>query len=221
MRVTLHLCMPRGQTMREQFSRLMNEVKHDNRRVIRAMLAEGIPVSDTVGELKLRYVPAEHRTDADGEPLMDIYGIRMMIDTGEFSCGDAAAYEAAVLEEKYGIAAHCMAVAQGDDDMHGVFATSERVVDPTLNFLQGRRMDSRVKKAPRTVKPNACTIQDGRVVCDEVEACTIDERGVWSCPVLPGLSGRREPNVKIEGRGNSRWGVARDGAVMPVRRRGR
>lgn len=219
--VTLHLCMPEGEPMRRQFARLMNEVKADNRRVIAAMLRSGQHVPDTVGELGLRYVPAQHRVADNGEPLMEIMGIRAMIDSGTFSCGDASPFEASVLEEKYGIVpCECLSVAQGDDDMHAVFVTPERVIDPTANFLSGRRD---IVRAAAVRAGQACMIEDGRVVCDEDPVCCVDEHGNWTCPVVPGLAGRREPIVSMHGTGNNRWARTASGAVVPVcsPRRGR
>jgi hypothetical protein len=218
--VTLYMCMPEGESMRRQFARLMNEVKNDNRRVIAAMAASGYPIADTVGELGLRYVPEKHRLGPDGEPVMNIYGMRAMLARKTFSCGDATAYEAAVLEEIYGVYAECLSVAQGDDDMHAVFVTPDHVVDPTANFLNGRREQVR----PRPVRDAiACSIEDGRVVCDEEPDCCVDEDGQWSCPTVPGLGRRREPIVSVHGNGNARWARTQSGAVVPVcppRRRG-
>jgi len=215
--VTLYLCMPEGETMRQQFTRLLNEVRDDNRRVLAAMMAAGEHVPDTVGELGLSYVPEQHRTDMHGDPIMDLYGLRGMLDRGSFSCGDAAAYESAVMYEKYAVPARCLAVAQGAEDMHAVYVTPERVVDPTANFLSGRRLTQ-----PRAVADptGMCTIVDGRVVCDEEPDCCVDENGQWMCPAVPGLSNRRERIVGgIFSRQGARWAKTPSGAIVPVCRR--
>ncbi len=212
--LSLYLCMPEGEAMRQAFARYMNEVKDDNRRVIRAMLDAGMPVPDTVGEMGLSYVPAQHRLGADGEPVMEIHGMRSMMTNGTFSCGCAAAYESAVLEEKYGIPTACIAVPQGADDNHGVFVTPERVIDPTANFLTGRRDAVRARPV---ANPKACTIgDDGRVVCDESPECCVDENGVWNCPIVPGLSKKRAKLQSIHGEHGSRWARTDTGAVVPV-----
>lgn len=216
----MHMCMPSGDAMRHRFSELMEVMKADNRAVIRAMLDDGMDVPDTVAELGLRYVPAQHRLDAHGQPIMDVYGLRDLVAMGTFSCGDAASLEAAVLEEKYGMPAVCLAVAQGDDDLHGVFATSDGIVDPVANYLTGTRW-----KAPRrrrALPAYSCEIKDGRVVCVEPDVCAVDERGVWHCPEVPGLTGRRESIETIEQSDNGQlWARTKGGAVVPVTRRGR
>ena len=125
MRVIMDLCVPEGQAMRQQFSSLMNELKRDNRRVVAAMMREGMDVPDTVGDLGIRYVPAPQQIDPQtGEPLMHFRGVRAMLDDGFFSCADAAGYEASVLEEKYRIGANCLAVPQGGDDNHAIIVTA-------------------------------------------------------------------------------------------------
>ena len=211
-----HMCVPPGQAMRTTIAHEVNSMKHDNRRVIAAMLAEGLPVHDNMADMGLKYVPEQHELDASGEPIIRLYGIYDMIERGTFSCGDASGWESAVWEEKYGIPTECLSVAQGDDDMHAVFAAIDRVVDPTFNFLHGRREP--IPRQPRHVKlaRNSCSIEGGRVVCDEDPACFVDERGVWSCPIVPGLSGRRENVKEIRGTSSGRWARTRSGAVVPV-----
>src|SRR5690554_615484 len=103
MRVTLHMCGPQGEALRQQLSNVLNTLKMDNRYVINAMLNSGSDVPDTVIDAGLDYVPSRHRKTRDGDPVLDFYGMRRMFASGTFSCADAAAYEAAVLEEKYGI----------------------------------------------------------------------------------------------------------------------
>jgi len=216
--IICHLCVPQGESMHQTLTCYMNEiVKPDNRRVIAAMLQDGQHVPDTVGELGLRYVPEQHVTSDDGEPIVKLYGMAAMVTRGQFSCGDAAGYEAAVLEEKYGIPTLCQSVAQGDDDAHAVIVTRDRVIDPTLNFLQGRRDQLRTKPLQRT--PSACIIENNRVICEEEMACSIDERGLWSCPALPGLTGRRESVVSLHDSKSGSWAKIKNGAVVPVKRR--
>jgi len=216
-----YLCVPQGDSLHESLTQYMNHVvKSDNRRVIAAMIRSGHSVPDTVGEMGLRYVPEKHRLDEEtGEPIIEVYGMGAMVARGTFSCADATAYESAVHEEKYGIPTWCMSVAQGDEDAHAVFVTRDRLVDPTLNFIKGRRDVLRVKPLVRT--PNSCSIQNGRVVCEEDLACSIDQYGIWSCPDVPGLDGRREKIESIHDTeiGGS-WAKISNGAVAPLRRRG-
>lgn len=216
--VTVHMCMPEGDAMRQRFSDLMELLKQDNRAVIAAMMAEGTDVPDTMAELGLQYSPENHRSDAEGRPVMELYGIRDMVDRGTFSCGDATGWESAVLEEKYGIPTLCVAVAQGDNDMHGVFVTAEDVVDPTANFLSGHRWT--VPPLAPTVEGSACMIEDGRVICIEDDVCSVAEDGTWHCPPMPGLSGRRIAIGPVRRSPNGQaWARTRNGAVVPVRRR--
>lgn len=215
----MHMCMPEGDAMRRRFADLMEAMKLDNRAVIAAMLDGGYDVADTVGELGLEYVPERHRKDAHGQPIMNIYGIHDMVSRGTFSCADAVCYEAAVLEEKYGVPTLCLAVAQGDDDQHAVFVTVDDVIDPTANFLADRKPRiPRVRSAQR-VAGSSCTIEDGRVICVEPDVCAVDENGRWHCPAVPGLSGRRAKIGPIRRTPNGQmWARTKDGAVVPVRR---
>jgi hypothetical protein len=94
----------------------------------------GIDVPDTVWELGLMYQPpqgAELKT-----PQQSFYCLLDMLDRNEFSCGDAAAYEAAVQEEKYDRKAFCMCVAQGSNEYHAIYVTENGPVDPTENWLR-------------------------------------------------------------------------------------
>lgn len=219
MRVTLHLCMPEGDAMRQRFSDLMEIQKRDNRGVIAAMMANGIEIPDTVGDLGLKYVPEQHRVDDRGQPIMDIYGIRDMVERNAFSCGCAAAYEAAVMEEKYGVPTLCLSVAQGEDDLHAIFVTSKSVIDPVANYFSGHRPP--IPSSPVYVQESACIIgDDGRVVCVEDEVCAVDEQGRWDCPGVPGLTGRRATIGNIHTTANgAAWARTPEGAVVPVRRR--
>lgn len=215
--VTLKLCVPEGDAMRQTFEELMETTKRDNRRVIRAMLNAGQHVPDTVGELGLRYVPEVHRVDAERRPIMTARGMRDMVNEGIFSCFDAASFEAAVMEEKYQVPTACVAVFQTDDYLHGLFVTCEDVVDPTANYLAQRR--PKIPRPSVPVEGSACIIENGRVVCVEDDECSVDESGVWHCPSVPGLSGRRIQIGRIETTpGGHAWARTPDGAVVPVRR---
>ncbi len=214
----MHMCMPEGDAMRQRFSDLMEVMKRDNRAVIAAMMANGIEIPDTVGDLGLEYAPEQHRADSRGQPVMDVYGIRDMVARKKFSCGCAVALEAAIMEEKYGVPTLCIAVAQGDDDLHAIFVTSNDVVDPLANFASGHRTP--IPDAQFPVEGSACIIQDGRVVCIEDDVCAVDEYGRWHCPAVPGLSGRQVSIGRVEHSANGgAWARTPEGAVVPVRRR--
>lgn len=210
--------MPQGDAMRARFGDLMELVKRDNRGVIAAMLADRIEVPDTVGDLGLRYDPERKRSDSHGQPIMSIYGLRDMVSRGTFSCGDAAAYEAAVLEEKYGIRTLCIAVPQGEDELHGIFVIEDGAVDPTANFLsKTRSVMPQIHHAQ--VERSQCSIEHGRVICFEEDRCSVEEDGTWNCPDIPGLTGRRVALGPVRRtRTGQAWARTSDGSVVPVRR---
>jgi hypothetical protein len=216
MRFTTHLCMPEGDGSRESYEDALEFLKRDNRRVIAAMLGAGQDVADTVGQLALVYIPEQPRLDGSGRPLMDLYGLHDMVTRGSFSCGDAVGYEAAVLEEKYGVPTRCVSCPQDDNYFHAVYVTNEGAVDPTANFLTG--VTPQVPRTSNPVTPMACEIgPDGRVVCDQPSSCCVDEHGVWSCPAIPGLTGRREAIGPIQRSPHGQaWTRTRNGAVVPV-----
>lgn len=221
MRFTANLCMPEGDGARETYRSFMALTKADNRRVIRAMLRDGIDVPDTVGELGLEYRPEQRRRDANGEPLMEIRGMYHMLENGFFSCGCAAAYEGAVLEEKYGILTECEPVPQGDDDFHAIVITEYGAFDPVANYLRAEKMRLPNPRRRQT-GIEACRIVNGKVICDEPTQCCVDERGVWSCPAVPGLTGKREKIGPIQRSPKGQaWARTKSGAVVPVCRRAR
>lgn len=130
--VTLHMSCPAGEAARRFITRLLNELKNDNRLLIEALLNNGVDVPDTVGGLGVEYNP---RPEESHTPHQQFYSMADMMERGTFSCGDAAAYEAAVLEEKHGIAAHCSCVAQGSNQYHAIFYAPWGPVDPTENWI--------------------------------------------------------------------------------------
>lgn len=220
MLLTLHLCMPSGDGSRASYQDALELVQADNRRVIRAMLNNGDEIPDTVGEWGLAYAPEQRRANPQGQPLMDVYGLGACVERGYFSCGCAAAIEAAILEEKYGVAALATSVPQADNDFHAVVVSELGVHDPVLNFQRGLRhhVPSRPK---RRVKPQSCEIgPDGRVHCEVPATCYVDPRGRWHCPDVPGLSDRRESIASVHrSPGGQQWARMKNGAVAPLRRR--
>ncbi len=216
MRFTTHMCMPEGDGSREGYEDALEALKRDNRRVVAAMLADGQHVADTVGELGLVYVPETPSFDASGRPVMNLYGVADMVARGTFSCGDAAAYEAAVLEEKYGVPTRLVSAPQSGNQFHAVVVTQDGVFDPTANFLAGTRW-TQPEIGVGEVQRMACAIENGRVVCDEPSSCCVDERGVWHCNDVPGLSGRREEIGTVQRAANGQsWARTRSGAIVPV-----
>jgi hypothetical protein len=225
--VTLHLCGPEGEALRQQLANALNTVKRDNRYVINAMLNSGIDVPDTV--LDLNYVPSRHSW-LRGQPTQEIFGMRAMFDSGEFSCGDAAAYEAAVQEEKYGIPTEVLCVpTTSDADYHGIYVTPDDVVDPTENWLryweQSLGLPSEDPLPIHTSRRSApvenlgasCEIVGGKVQCSVADApCCVDaEAGVWRCPD-PDLNGRPVKLAKIFEGKNQRWARTVDGVFVPL-----
>lgn len=220
MLLTFHLCMPAGDGSRDTYQQGLEMTQDDNRRVLRAMMQRGDEIPDTIGEWDLVYQPEQRRTNANGEPLMDLYGIGPCVERGAFSCGDAAAYEAAVLEEKYGVPALPVSVPQADNDFHAVVVSELGVHDPVANFQRGLRhhVPARPK---RKVAPQRCEIgEDGRVHCELPPRCYVDARGKWICPDVPGLSGQRESLASVHrSPAGQQWARTRNGAVVPLRRR--
>lgn len=233
--VTLYMCGPKGEVMRRQLAGVLNQLKRDNRYVIQAMLRDGSEVPDNVIEADLNYVPSQHKTDPEtGEPLLQFYGMKQMFDRGEFSCGDAAAFEAAVLEEKYGIPTECLSVALADSDYHGVYVTPEGAVDPVerwLDYWEAVLTLTPGQEPPQLEKPKvqrkkqalgaSCQIVDGRVVCDALEAdswCCVDiKRKRWRCSD-PAINGKKVQIEEVfQGQDtNQRWARTKDGVFVPV-----
>lgn len=138
--IELHLCAPPGEARRRVLTALLNVCKDDNRLLINAMMRSGFDVPDTMEELGLTYAPPSGNELLT--PRQPFYSMLDMLDRKTFSCGDAAAYEAAVQEEKYGRVAYCLCVAQGDTEYHSIYVTERGAVDPTENWLRevaGRR----------------------------------------------------------------------------------
>ena len=136
----LHLCGPKGDGQRQLLDRALALTQLDNQFVIEAMLRSGLDVPDLVDDMGLTYRPPSRR-EAHTERER-VYGMRKMLDTGEFSCHDAAAYEAAVLTTKYGVPAQAFVQPLPREGFwHGMYRSQQHgVVDPVARFLkkQGR-----------------------------------------------------------------------------------
>jgi hypothetical protein len=140
MQLMLHLCGPAGEAMRREISHVLAVLKADNRFVISALLEGGDYVPETMWELHttspkgcIYRPPDEHESKT---PRQDFYCVADLVERGEFSCGDAAAYEAAVLEEIYGIPTEIIVVAQGSTEYHALYVTPDGPVDPTENWIK-------------------------------------------------------------------------------------
>jgi len=225
MKVVMHMCGPSGEASRQQQAGLLNRLKRDNQYVINAMLNSGMEVPDTVIDANLVYVPSRHEYDpVTGEPVQHYYGMRAMFERGEFSCGDGAAYEAAVQEEKYGVPTEVLSVRFVEGDMHGVYVTPSEVVDPVENYLNywEKVLTGSIVPTTKTTRHRAkvrklgatCQIVDGQVVCDVEgdDACCVDlRRGVWRCGD-PHLNGKPvEIKEVFDG-----WAQTKDGIFVPV-----
>lgn len=134
MKVVLHLAGPPGEATRRELQQALDIVKEDNRLIINAMLNSGFDVPDDMWDMGVVYDPpnvVEANTAAQG-----FFCYVDMLNNGTFSCGDAAAWEAAVLEEKYGIPTQTMITPQGSYDYHAIYVAPEGAVDPTDKWLR-------------------------------------------------------------------------------------
>lgn len=131
----LHLCGPKGDGQRQLLDRAIALTQLDNQFVIEAMLRAGQDVPDLVDDMGIDYRPPTRREAATERERF--YGMRKMLETGEFSCHDAAAYEAAVLTVKYGVPAQSFNQGMpGRGLWHGVYRSQQHgIVDPVARFL--------------------------------------------------------------------------------------
>ena len=136
MRITLNLCGPPGEATRRELAQLLNVVKEDNRLVIKAMLSAGYAVPDDMWSMGLTYSPPS--PEEAQTPEQEFYCMADMIENGWFSCGDAAAYEAAVQEEKFGRDTQVVVVPMGRFEYHAIYVGPDGPVDPTANWLRMR-----------------------------------------------------------------------------------
>jgi len=141
MLLELHLCGPKGEGQRQLLDRALAMTQLDNQFVIEAMLRDGRDVPDLVDDIPgLRYRPPTRAEAATEKERM--FGMRKMLETKQFSCHDAAAYEAAVLSKKYGVPAQAFVQQlRGRGLWHGVYRSQQHgIVDPVARFLakQGR-----------------------------------------------------------------------------------
>lgn len=192
---------------------MMRRTQADNVLVIDAMLHEGLDVPDTVADLV--YVPHRHVKDpATGEPWIRVVGMRAMFESGEFSCADAAAYESAVQERKYGVPSESVSVPVGADDYHGIYVTAERAVDPTANWQRGVQANPGLNRGRGQAR--GCRIEDERVICeiDAVTGCVDPKRQIWRGGPR---AGRAEPLTSTwQNAKGQAWGRTKDGVLVPL-----
>lgn len=220
--IELHLCGPAGDVRRQQLTRILNELKEDNCFVIEAMINAGRHVPDTVIELGLNYEPA--RGAAKFNDRQPFYGMRKMIELGTFRCGDASAYEAAVMETKYGIPSMVLVVPQDTDDFHGVYVTDDgEAIDPTANWLEFQK-SSVLPKSTRQLREveqgSYCEITNGKVKCSGLEdhsGCCVTSSGHWSCPDGHPLNGVKADLRGRRTKGGQSWAlVGPNRTTVPV-----
>lgn len=136
MDVTLHLCGPKGDGQRLLLDRALAMLQADNEYLLQAMLRSGMAVPDKVEDLGIPY-----RDDTLIDPHGDsqhYFGYRQMLEHGSFSCGDASAFEAAVLVVKYQMPATAFSEARGDGIFHAVYRSPAGIVDPVARFHRTR-----------------------------------------------------------------------------------
>jgi hypothetical protein len=134
----LHLCGPKGDGSRILLDRALALLQFDNECVVQAMLRSGRPVPDCMEELGLEY--EDHCILDPNSDRQDFYGFRAMLERGKFSCGDAAGFEAAVLQVKHRIPARAMSRFGSDEGLwHAVYTTPAGVVNPVARFLSSQR----------------------------------------------------------------------------------
>ena len=134
----LHLCGPKGDGSRLLLDRALALLQFDNECVLQAMLRAGRPIPDCVEELGLRY--EDHTRLDPNSDHQELYGLRAMLDRGAFSCGDAAGFEAGVLQVKHRIPARAFSQFGTDDGLwHAVYETPVGIVNPIARFLAGER----------------------------------------------------------------------------------
>lgn len=132
----LHLCGPKGAGQRQLIDRALELVQLDNQMLVQAMLKAGMPVPDRIEELGLAYQsPSLAQAQANRQAF---FGYRQMLTNGWFSCGEAAAWEAAVLCEKHKVPATAFSnpiTGRDDGIFHAVYRTPTGVVDPVERFF--------------------------------------------------------------------------------------
>lgn len=131
--VTLNLHSPPGEATRRLITRALNVIKEDNRYVINAMLNGGMELPTNMWDMGLVYNPPT--AEEANTPEQQFWGISDMMARQEFSCGDAAACESALMEELFDIPTEILAVPQGAYEYHAIYLTPEGPIDPSEDWI--------------------------------------------------------------------------------------
>lgn len=135
--VTLNLHSPPGEATRRLVTRALNVLKEDNRYVVNAMINSGMDLPTNMWDMGLVYNPPD--ADEANTPKQEFWGIGDMMARKEFSCGDAAACEAAIIEEVFDIPTEIITVAQGAYEYHALYVTPLGPVDPSEEWVEAAR----------------------------------------------------------------------------------
>jgi hypothetical protein len=133
----LHLCGPKGDGQRLLLDRALALVQADNEFLFQAMLRSGMAIPEKVEDLGIPY-----RDDTLIDPnggSQHYFGYRQLLEHGSWSCGDAAALEAAALVVKYGLPATAFSDPRGDGIFHALYRTSAGIVDPVARYHAAHR----------------------------------------------------------------------------------
>lgn len=164
MEIVLRVVQLPGDTIAVVLADALRSLIANNEVYLRAMQTEGQSLVDVVGQLPVRY-----RAWAPSERVVFRGYESMMLDRA-WACGDAAAYEAAVLRVKYGVDAQPLIKRVSNELWHAMLRLPDgSEYDPTKNALEGNRnFPLRVLRLAKPVKnPNvACTKRaDGTISC--------------------------------------------------------
>jgi hypothetical protein len=135
--VTLNLHSPPGEATRRLITRALNVLKEDNRYVINAMVNGGMEIPWNMWDMGLVYDPPT--ADEANTPEQAFWGISDLMQRKKFSCGDAAACEAAIIEEVFDISTEIITVPQGAYEYHALYLTPDGPVDPSEDWIARAR----------------------------------------------------------------------------------
>lgn len=135
--LTLNLHSPRGEATRRLITRALNVLKEDNRYVINGMVNAGMDLPWNMWDMGLVYNPPD--AEQANTPEQAFWGISDLLARKEFSCGDAAACEAAIVEELFDIPTEIITVPQGAYEYHALYLTPEGPVDPSEDWIERAR----------------------------------------------------------------------------------
>jgi hypothetical protein len=131
--VTLNLHSPPGEATRRLITRALNVLKEDNRYVVNAMLNSGMELPTNMWDMGIAYNPPT--AEQANSPEQQFWGISDMMSRKEFSCGDAAACESAIIEEVYDIPTEIITAPQGTYEYHALYLTPQGPVDPSDDWV--------------------------------------------------------------------------------------